>query len=176
VMAAAMTILGALALSAGVTLASDVSVPLAAAAGVACGLVLYGATRVFVAIVAGPWKRFRADASSLYGARRDVPVWVSFLLGGVVVAAGEELFWRGFVQSRLAADHGELVAALWCLAAFIAVNCASVNLAVIAAAVVGGATWTALAWWSGGMLASLLCHGVWTGLMIAFPAVTVPDA
>ena len=55
-------------------------------------------------------------------------------------------------------------------AAFVGVNVASGNLAIIAASVVGGALWTALAFWSGGVLASLLCHGVWTILMTAFPA------
>ncbi|HEY2803995.1 MAG TPA: CPBP family intramembrane glutamic endopeptidase, partial [Actinomycetota bacterium] len=84
--------------------------------------------------------------------------------------SGEELFWRGFVQAHLADAQGDVAGACWTLAAFIGVNIASGNLAIIAAAVVGGALWTALAFWSGGVLASLLCHGVWTILMTAFPA------
>jgi hypothetical protein len=29
--------------------------------------------------------------------------------------------------------------------------------------------WGALALWTHGVLASLLCHGVWTGLMVTLP-------
>ena len=170
VMAGAMTFLGAVALAEGVVAASDVSAAAAALVGLASGLVLFAATRVFVAVVRGPWPSFERHASSLYGARGGLPLWAAILLGGVVVVAGEELFWRGFVQAHLADAEGDLVGACWTLAGFIGVNVASANLAVIAAAIVGGAIWTALAVWSGGVLASLLCHGVWTVLMTAFPA------
>ncbi|MFL5735764.1 MAG: CPBP family intramembrane glutamic endopeptidase [Actinomycetota bacterium] len=169
-MAGAMTFLGAIALIEGVTVASEVSAPTAAVVGVGSGLVFYVATRLFVAIVRGPWPAFDRHASSLYGARRGLPLWAAILLGGVVVVTGEELFWRGFVQAHLADAQGDVTGALWTLAAFIGVNVASANLAIIAAAIVGGALWTALALWSGGVLASLLCHGVWTVLMTAFPA------
>jgi len=150
--------------------ASEVSAAEAAAVGVASGVAFFLATRAFVAIVRGPWPSFERHASSLYGARGEIPLWVAILLGGVVVVTGEELFWRGFVQAHLADSQGDLAGACWTFAAFVGVNVASGNLAIIAAAIVGGALWTALAFWSGGVLASLLCHGVWTILMTAFPA------
>jgi len=170
VMSVAMAILGAIALAEGVLVASEVSAAEAAAVGVGSGIVLFVATRVFVGIVRGPWPSFERHASSVYGARRGLPLWAAILLAGVVTVSGEELFWRGFVQAHLADAQGDLAGACWTLAAFIGVNIASGNLAIIAAAVVGGALWTALAFWSGGVLASLLCHGVWTILMTAFPA------
>jgi membrane protease YdiL (CAAX protease family) len=40
--------------------------------------------------------------------------------------------------------------------------------------VVGGAVWVGLAWWTGGVLASLACHIVWTGMMVAFPVLRAP--
>jgi membrane protease YdiL (CAAX protease family) len=169
-MAVAMTILGAIALAEGVLVASEVSAAEAAAVGAGSGIVLFAATRAFVAIVRGPWPSFERHASSLYGARRGLPLWAAILLAGVVTVSGEELFWRGFVQAHLADARGDVAGACWTLAAFIGVNIASGNLAIIAAAIVGGALWTALAFWSGGVLASLLCHGVWTILMTAFPA------
>jgi membrane protease YdiL (CAAX protease family) len=170
VMAGAMTVLGAIALAEGVVATSEVSAAGAAAVGVGSGIALFAATRAFVAIVRGPWPSFERHASSLYGARHGLPVWAAILLAGVVIVSGEELFWRGFVQAHLADAQGDLEGACWTLAAFIGVNVASGNLAIIAASVVGGALWTALAFWSGGVLASLLCHGVWTILMTAFPA------
>src|SRR5439155_510402 len=33
----------------------------------------------------------------------------------------------------------------------------------------GGGAWGLLALWTGGVLASLLCHAVWTGLMVGLP-------
>jgi NAD(P)-dependent dehydrogenase (short-subunit alcohol dehydrogenase family) len=38
-------------------------------------------------------------------------------------------------------------------------------------AVVGGAAWTALAVWTGGVVASIGCHAAWTALMILLPPV-----
>ncbi|MDP9243182.1 MAG: CPBP family intramembrane metalloprotease [Actinomycetota bacterium] len=176
VMTVAMSLLGAGALVAGVVMASEVSVPVSAAAGVASGVGLFAATRAFVAIVRGRWRSFGRDASSLYGARRGLPLWAAILLGAVLLVSGEELFWRGFVQARLADADGRALGALASLGAFVGVNVASANLAVIAAAVVGGTVWTALAYWTGGALASLLSHSVWTALMLAFPAASAGAA
>ena len=53
--------------------------------------------------------------------------------------------------------------------AYLAANVPSANLAIIAGAVVGGAVWGALAFWTGGVVACLACHAVWTELMIAMP-------
>jgi membrane protease YdiL (CAAX protease family) len=49
------------------------------------------------------------------------------------------------------------------------VNVASQNLPIVAGGIVAGAAWGGLALWTHGVLASLLCHSVWTGLMLAFP-------
>jgi membrane protease YdiL (CAAX protease family) len=49
------------------------------------------------------------------------------------------------------------------------VNAASGSLPLVAGAVVGGAVWGGLAGWSGGIVASLASHGVWTALMLARP-------
>jgi membrane protease YdiL (CAAX protease family) len=113
----------------------------AAAAGAAAGIVLYLATRVFVAAVMAP---------------------------------GEELFWRGLFQAKLSIvldDRTAGAAIAW--AAFVAVNLPSGNLAIIAGAVVGGATWSALAWWTGCALASVVCHATRTALILGFPVVHI---
>src|SRR5438477_412879 len=76
--------------------------------------------------------------------RRRVSVWVG--LGPVLAAAGIAAVATGRVA--------------WCPAVS------------GAAAVVGGAAWGGLAFWTRGVLAPLLCHAVWTSCMIALP----PDA
>jgi membrane protease YdiL (CAAX protease family) len=40
---------------------------------------------------------------------------------------------------------------------------------IVAGAVVGGAVWAGLWWWSGGMLAPLVSHILWTGAMLVRP-------
>jgi membrane protease YdiL (CAAX protease family) len=52
---------------------------------------------------------------------------------------------------------------------YVVANLPSRLLPIIAAAVVGGALWTALAWWTGGVLAPIASHMLWTGLMLGFP-------
>jgi membrane protease YdiL (CAAX protease family) len=49
------------------------------------------------------------------------------------------------------------------------VNALSGSLPLVAGAAVGGAVWGAFALWTHGVLASLLCHGVWTALMLIRP-------
>jgi hypothetical protein len=152
-------------------LSGDVSVAVAAAAGIASGVVLYGATRAFVALVARPWPAFIRHARSVY-AHGDAGLGALAVAAASAVAIGEELFWRGLVQRELSArlDAASLGAAAT-LGLYALVNAVSRNLALVAGAVVGGAVWGALAWWTGGVLASVLSHATWTALMLVRPAV-----
>jgi membrane protease YdiL (CAAX protease family) len=149
------------------------AVPAATAAGVGAvvGVALYLATRAFVAIVRG-WRAFREHALRMYDRQAGLPLWGAVLLSAAVMVTGEELFWRGLFQSRLssALDARAAAAALtW--AAFVVANLPSANLAIVAGAVVGGAVWSLLGWWTHGFLASLVCHAVWTALMLSAPVV-----
>lgn len=147
-------------------LASEMGPGAALALGVVAGGLLYVATRVFVGVVSG-WRAFQRQTSETYALADEVPTTTAAVLAGVMVV-GEELFWRALVQPRLAqAGPGAGAALTWL--AFVLVNSASSRLPIIAAAVVGGAVWAALAWWTGGVLASLLCHLVWTTSMILRP-------
>jgi membrane protease YdiL (CAAX protease family) len=148
----------------------------AAAAGTAAGLGLYLATRVFVAAVR-PWRIFQRHSVELYARQAGLPLVAAIVLAAAVMAPGEELFWRGLFQAKLSVALDDRTAgAAIALAAFVAVNLPCRNLAIIAGAVVGGAVWSALAWWTGGALASIVCHALWTALMLGFPVVRVPVA
>jgi membrane protease YdiL (CAAX protease family) len=83
--------------------------------------------------------------------------------------AGEELFWRGLFLGELERSVGGLAAVVLAWGGFVLANLPSGNLAIVAGAVVGGAVWVALAWWTGGIAASLCCHAAWTALMLALP-------
>lgn len=147
---------------------------LAVPAGVAAGAALYVATRAFMVTVRG-WRAFQRQSIEMYGRRGGLPLALALVLAAGLMVTGEELFWRGLFQPRLAeALDGRAAGAAATWLAFVAANLPSRNLAIIAGAVVGAAVWAALAWWTGGVLASLLCHSVWTALMLSFPVVRFP--
>jgi membrane protease YdiL (CAAX protease family) len=136
--------------------------------GTASGLVLYLGTRAFVAVV-GRWEPFRRDVVENYRTAAEVPFRQSLVLSLLIMVPAEELFWRGLFQARLDQSLSALAAGAWTWLAYIGANLASGSLPIVAGAVVGGALWTGLAVWSGGMLASLVSHMLWTGLMLALP-------
>ena len=148
-------------------LASGVGTGTAALAGVLFGVLLFSATRVFVAIVSR-WDRFARSVDAIYGPSGDIRLLGALALTAAMAAA-EELFWRGLFQARLSAGLGAATAAILTWACYLAANLPSASLPIIAGAIVGGAVWAGLAWWSGGLLASLLCHVIWTVSMVALP-------
>jgi membrane protease YdiL (CAAX protease family) len=140
----------------------------AAAIGLAAGLALYLATRGFVAVVAPRWRSFRRQSEAMYAGQAGLSLAAALLLSVALMVPGEELFYRGLLQPELPETAAGVTLA-WGI--FVAANLPSANAAIVAGAVVGGAVWVGLAWWSGGVLASLVCHASWTALMLAFPVV-----
>lgn len=153
----------------------DVAAGVSVAVGLALGALLYVATRVAMVVMAR-WSTFRRHALEMYRKQGGLSLGMALLLSIALSVPGEELFWRGLFQGRLASslDAGAGPAAVLAWVAFVAANLPSANLAIAAGAVVGGAVWVALAWWTGGVLASLACHVVWTGLMVALPVLRDP--
>lgn len=141
----------------------------AAGTGLATGLILFVATRIAI-VPLSRWRRFAIDARRAY-ARADGRAVASVLVLAFVSAASEELFWRGWVQPDLVAGRpGQLGIALavsW--AVYLVANLPSRSLAIGAGAVVGGGAWALLAAATGGVLAPLCCHAVWTLAMIVAP-------
>jgi len=155
--------------------AEDVTLAAAAAAGLGAGLALYLGTWVFVAAIAPRWRSFRAQSTSMYGRRGAISLGAVLALSILLMVPGEELFWRGlFLPELEGAVDSTILAAVLAWAAFVAANLPSRNLAIVMGAVVGGAAWVALASWSGGVLAGLLCHAAWTTLMLARPPLAIP--
>jgi len=171
-MAPVLVGLGVLALLTGrPALAQDRSIGLAVAVGLASGPALYLATRLFVEVVAPRWRAFRTQSVQMYGRRGARSLGTVLLLSVGLMVPGEELFWRGLVLPELEGSLTGVLGPVVAWAAFVAANVPSFNLAIVAGAAVGGAVWVALATWSGGILAGLLCHAGWTALMLAFPPV-----
>ncbi len=160
---------GLAALAAGRTpLSPRVAAGWAALAGLGAGAALYGATVAFVLVVRR-WPPFDRHVAEIYDQRKGLSLPAALVLAAGVTAAGEELFWRRLVQGRLAESIGWTMGALVTWGAYIVANAASRSLPILAGAIVSGAVWGVLALWTHGVLASLLCHSLWTALMLAFP-------
>jgi len=153
-----------------VELSPKVSVPVAVAGGLAAGIVLYLATRAFLA-VATRSAYFRRAQQEIYEEQGSVSTGLALVLSLGLAVPGEELFWRGLFQGQVTDVFGGLTGVLLTWISYIVVNAASGMTALVMGAVVGGAVWGALAWWTHGVLAALVCHGVWTGLMLVRPPV-----
>jgi membrane protease YdiL (CAAX protease family) len=136
--------------------------------GLASGLALFIATRVFVAI-ASHWGPFARQVEDAYREAADESIGAVVALSALISAA-EEVFYRGLVQRTLGETAvGAGGAALLALLLYTLANLPSRSLPIVAGSVVGGAVWGALAWWSGGLAASLASHILWTGLMLVLP-------
>jgi membrane protease YdiL (CAAX protease family) len=166
-----MAVLGAAALILGpVAAAERFGVAGAVGLGALAGALLWAATAGFMAVAVRALPTLAAHTSSLYRARGDRSLAAALAVPLLLSAPGEELLWRGVVLGVLDRSvEGPALAALFCWAAFAAVNLISGSSPIVLGAVVGGAVWTALAWWTGGVVASVACHIVWTGLMIVAP-------
>jgi membrane protease YdiL (CAAX protease family) len=92
-------------------------------------------------------------------------VWISLVL--VLVGACEELFWRGFVQDRA----GVAVA----LVAYAAVHLWERKAALVLAAAVAGAAWSALFAWRGNLTANLVSHALWDLAAVVWFPLRRPD-
>ena len=77
----------------------------AVAVGVAVGVVLYLATRLFVFTVRG-WGSFQRQSSGMYLRRGALSLPTILVLSVVLMVPGEELFWRGLFQVKLASSLG----------------------------------------------------------------------
>jgi uncharacterized protein len=135
--------------------------------GTVSGLALYGATRVVVTY-ASRWAVLADAVGAAYGRSGEASPAVVWLLTLAVAVPGEELFWRGVATPWLVDATAPVTGAI--LAWLIAAGAASAwsSLPFLAAAVVGGGLWTALAVWSGGIVAPVASHLVWTACMVAW--------
>jgi membrane protease YdiL (CAAX protease family) len=147
----------------------DVGRTTAFGVGAASGVALFVATRVFVA-VASRWKPFRRHTEQSYRMAASTSLPIAVALSVLVTVPAEELFWRGVAAPELGGTSLGLAggaAAAWVL--YVVANAPSRSLVILAGAAVGGAVWAWLGWWSGGVLAPLASHILWTGPMLVFP-------
>jgi membrane protease YdiL (CAAX protease family) len=174
-MAACMGSLGTLSLLTGEVRAGErPSLPAMVILGLGAGVALYLATAVFLSVVRG-WRMLSRHAAALYAQRGGLSLGTVIVLAAGISAGGEELLWRGVVQGVSVGAFGNVAGALLAWGAYVAANVFSGSVPIILGGIVGGAAWTALALWTGGIAAGLACHAAWTALMVALPPIPTED-
>ncbi len=100
------------------------------------------------------------NIAAVYGFKGQTPVWIITLLMGLVIGPGEEIFWRGWLQTRLE-KHVGLIGVGLSVAAYTGVHLASLNIMLILAAGVCGAFWCALYYVRRSLWANIISHVLW---------------
>jgi uncharacterized protein len=142
--------------------------------GLASGVLLFAATRVVVAL-ATTRPRLKDAVTGIYARSTETTRAAELAISLLIAVPGEELFWRGLVLPVVTDATSVATGAVLSWLAAIGVIAAWANLSLLAGAVVGGALWTALAVWSGGIVAPFASHLVWTGLMLVWPPAVARD-
>lgn len=121
---------------------------------------------------------FAATASTAYDRAGTVPLWAAVVLGGLVSAPLEEVFWRGAVQPVVTAAasmrwslvrHHPLVAVALAAVVYGLFHAATWQLALVSAALLGGLVWGWLLHRTRSLGAVMIAHGLWTTLMLVIP-------
>ncbi len=129
------------------------------AIGVGAAAALYGAFWLGDRLITAFLPALADQVADLYGLRSSArPARMVGVL--VLVGACEEIFWRGFVQSRA----GVAVA----LAGYAAVHLWERKAVLVLAAVAGGAAWAALYSWRTTLVAPIVCHVLWDLAVVAW--------
>jgi len=90
-----------------------------------------------------------------------------FLLLFLITGPGEEIFWRGFLQSRLMARWGRFSGYLITTILYAGVHVFSRNLVLILAALVAGSFWGLLYLWKKDLLIQIVSHSFWSAVIFA---------
>lgn len=84
-----------------------------------------------------------------------------------VTGPGEEIFWRGFLQSRMQARWGALPGYLTTTVIYASVHIFSRNPILVLAALVAGAFWGALYLWKRDVTLLIVSHSLWSAFIFA---------
>ncbi len=138
--------------------------------GVLSAAVLYG---VFFAGNIAARTMFSSGAQgidAIYGFKQGASVARISLLIVLLIGPGEELFWRGFVQRRLAAHRGRWVGMVVACALYTLMHLGSLNPMLILAAVVCGAVWGLLYLRFRSLALNVVSHVLWdAAVFLIFP-------
>jgi len=110
------------------------------------------------------------QVGGIYAQGQGTPTWAICLLLLFVTGPCEEIYWRGFVQKRLAARFGGGPGYALATLAYLGVHLSTGNFMLIGAAGVAGAFWGLWYWRTGRLTPLILSHSLWSTVIFAvFP-------
>ncbi len=117
-----------------------------------------------------------STAAAVYGRTGGLPLPAQLLLGAVLTAPLEEVFWRGAVHPHAMAIGrrrwgGTLLPLLGSVAFYTVWHVVTWQIALVAAAALGGLVWSWVVERTGSLGAAMLAHGAWAAAMLLFPIV-----
>ena len=108
-----------------------------------------------------------AQVGGIYGLGGGTSRVLICLLLLFVTGPGEEIFWRGFLQSRMMERWGTVRGCVAATAVYVAVHLFSGNLVLVVAALLAGAFWGALYAWRRDLLLQIVSHSLWSAFIFA---------
>lgn len=141
-----------------------------AAVGLAAAVALYGVFALGQAAAVRLFGFAGAEIAAVYRMRGAAHPALIVALLVCVIGPGEEIYWRGLVQTALCARLGPRAAPLVTAAFYAAVHLPTGNLMLVAAAAVCGLFWGALFAWRKSLWAPVVSHAVWdAAVLVLFP-------
>ncbi len=102
-----------------------------------------------------------AQIAAVYLNKEQAPTWLISVLLLLIIAPGEEIFWRGFLQRRLALRWGDSAGWIIGSLAYGAVHLLTGNVMLVIAALVCGFYWGFLYRWQKSLWPVLISHALW---------------
>lgn len=134
---------------------------------------LYGVFRIGDVLARRIMPDGAGDIDDIYSLRHGQNALTIAARLATVIGPAEELFWRGHLQGRLAADRGRWPGAALAAGAYGGVHISSGNPTLVGAASVAGAWWSALAALGVDMESLIVSHILWD-IVIFLVAPTTP--
>jgi membrane protease YdiL (CAAX protease family) len=132
-----------------------------AAIGIVSPVILYAGFWIAYQIAVRLFGFAAGQVDNIYQLRHGTsPVGIALLLA-LWIGPAEEIFWRGFVQHRLAARYGIIAGFIAATAIYTLVHIASLNLMLIAAAALCGGFWGLIFAWRKNLWPIILSHAIW---------------
>jgi CAAX protease family protein len=129
--------------------------------GLAAGAVMVAATHVGFRLLEGPFPALAPLVERLYAELQAPPGPVAALPVVVLVVLAEEVLWRSVLIDMIRPRLGTLGTLVLATAVYSIPQMVAADGPLLAAAVGGGAVWSALYLWRRDLVAPFACHLVW---------------
>lgn len=136
--------------------------------GIGSAALLYGIFWLGKAISTLLFPFAERQIGAVYGIGEGVPMSVIVMLLFFVTGPAEEIYWRGFLQRKLAGRFGSWRGWLLATAIYSGVHISSLNFMLIGAAAVAGAFWGLMYWRIGRLWPVIISHAIWSTVVFAF--------